>query len=242
MDALPLRARPVAEFHREVLQRLEQLGLPVAIHGRPNELEDATPFAEDWSHQAYDPEYAARFWRILVQADRVLQTFRARFIGKSSPVHLFWGSFDLAVTRFSGRAPRHPGGIPHLPDWVVREAYSHEVSSLGFWPGGGPHRFPLFYSYAYPEPDGYAAAAVEPAGAFYSGELREWVRPYSAVRDAASPDEALLAFAESTYGAAAALGRWDRPALERVTDPRSPSKTVVAPDPQAKTDPPSASE
>jgi hypothetical protein len=224
--ALPLGPRPVAEFHREFLDRLDTLGLSVKIHGSPNEVEDATPFATDWSHKAYDAESATRFWRILLQTDRVLQHFRARFVGKSSPVHFFWGSFDLAVTRFSGRtAPAHPGGVPHLPDWVAREAYSHEVSSLGFWPGGGPHRFPLFYSYAYPEPEGYASATVEPADAFYSTDLREWVLPYAAVREAASPDEALLAFAESTYDAAARLGRWDRVALERVTDPRSPDLT-----------------
>jgi hypothetical protein len=219
-DALPLRAQSVAEFYHELLRKLDELGLGVTIHGSPNELEDATPFAEDRSHNAYDPEYATRFWRVMVQADRVLQSFRARFIGKCSPVHFFWGSFDLAVTRFSGRpAPRHPGGIPNLPDWVVREAYSHEVSSCGFWPGGGPHPFPLFYSYAYPEPEGFASAAIEPEDAFYSSELREWVLPYDSVRAAASPDAALRAFLETTYVAAAELGDWDRSALERGEDP-----------------------
>src|SRR5690606_21470496 len=148
--------------------------------------------------------------RVLAQTDRVFQQFRARFIGKCSPVHFFWGSFDLAVTRFSGRhAPPHPGGIPNLPDWVAREAYSHEVSSCGFWTGGGPHPFPLFYSYAYPEPEGFASVAVEPSGAFYSNDLREWVLPYDVVREAASPDDALLAFLETTYEAAAELGGWD---------------------------------
>lgn len=218
---LPLRPQSVAEFYDVLLNRLDEMELAVAIHGSPNELEDAIPFAEDQSHNAYDPEYAARFWRVLVQADRVLHEFRARFIGKCSPVHFFWGSFDLAVTRFSGRpAPPHPGGIPNLPDWVVREAYSHEVSSCGFWPGGGAHPFPLFYSYAYPEPEGFAAAAVEPEEAFYSNALREWVLPYDAVRDAPSPDDALLAFLQTTYEAAAELGRWDRSALERDKDPR----------------------
>lgn len=218
---LPLRPQSVAEFYSELLRELGELGLGVSIHGRPNELEDATPFAEDHSRGSYDPEYATRFWRALVQADRVLQVFRARFIGKCSPVHFFWGSFDLAVTRFSGRtAPPHPGGIPNLPDWVVREAYSHEVSSCGFWPGGGAHPFPLFYSYAYPEPDGFASAAIEPEGAFYSKDLREWVLPYDVVREAASPDDALLAFLQTTYEAAAELGHWDRSALERYEDPR----------------------
>jgi hypothetical protein len=219
--ALPLRAQSVADFYHELLGTLDGLGLGVSIHGSPNEVEDATPFAEDRSHDAYDPDYATRLWRVLVQADRVFHRFRARFTGKCSPVHFFWGSFDLAVTRFSGRrAPRHPGGIPNLPDWVVREAYSHEVSSCGFWPGGGPHPFPLFYSYAYPEPEGFASAAVSPDGAFYSGELREWVLPYDVVRAAASPDEALMTFLESTYAAAAELGGWDRSALERGEDPR----------------------
>ncbi len=163
--SLPLRAQSVAAFYAEVLGGLEGLGLGVSIHGSPNELEDGTPFAEDHAHASYDPEAANRFWRVLAQSDRVFQRFRAGFVGKCSPVHFFWGSFDLAVTRFSGRtAPPHPGGIPNLPDWVVREAYSHKVSSCGFWPGGGPHPFPLFYSYAYPEPEGYKSATV-PEGA-----------------------------------------------------------------------------
>ncbi|CAN5652068.1 DUF5996 family protein [soil metagenome] len=220
-DSFPLQAMSVADFHHELLTRLEALGLPVSIHGSPNEVEDATPFAEDQSHRSYDREYAGRCWQVLVQSDRVFQAFRAQFIGKSSPVHFFWGSFDLAVTRFSGRtAPPHPGGIPNLPDWVAREAYSHEVSSCGFWPGGGPHPFPLFYSYAYPEPEGFPSASVGPDGAFYSTELREWVLPYEAVRTAASPDRVLLDFLNSTYQAAADLGRWDRSALERIEDPR----------------------
>jgi hypothetical protein len=219
-EAIPLRPQSVAAFHDEVLRALDGLGVPVTIHGSPNELEDATPFAEDRAHDSYDPEYATRCWEVLVQANRVLQEFRANFLGKCSPVHFFWGSFDLAVTRFSGRlAPPHPGGIPNLPDWIAREAYSHEVSSCGFWPGGGPHPYPLFYSYAYPEPEGFASAPVQPEAAFYSNELREWVLPYDAVRSAASQDEALLAFLRTTYEAAAELGRWDRKALERVQDP-----------------------
>jgi hypothetical protein len=219
--ALPLRPHSVAEFYHELLGTLDRLGLGVSIHGSPNEVEDATPFVEDHSHNAYDPEYATRCWRVLMHSDRVLQRFRAPFIGKCSPVHFFWGSFDLAVTRFSGSpAPVHPGGIPNLPDWVAREAYSHEVSSCGFWPGGGPHPFPLFYSYAYPEPEGFSSAAVEPDGSFYSNELREWVLPYEVVQAAPSPEDALLNFLETTYAAAADLGRWDRSALERGEDPR----------------------
>ena len=218
-ETIVLRPMSVAVFYHELFSRLESLGLAVAIHARPNELEDATPFAEDRSHDAYDAPYVMRFWRVLVQADRVFRRFRARFIGKCSPVHFFWGSFDLAVTRFSGRpAPAHPGGIPNLPDWIVREAYSHEVSSCGFWPGGGAHPFPLFYSYAYPEPHGFSTAAAAPAEAFYSQNLREWVLPYEAVRNAASPDEALLAFLQTTYDAAADSGRWNRSALERSDD------------------------
>jgi hypothetical protein len=220
--ALQLRPQSVAAFYHELLAALDGLGCAVSIHGRPNELEDATPFAEDHAHAAYDARYAGRLARILVQTERVLQKFRAGFIGKCSPVHFFWGSFDLAVTRFSGRpAPPHPGGITHLPDWVVREAYSHEVSSCGFWPGGGAHPFPLFYGYAYPEPQGFALAAVRPEGAFYSAEFREWVLPYDAVRGAASPDDALLAFLQTTYDAAADLAGWDRPSLERRGDPRT---------------------
>ena len=222
---LPLRPQSVAAFYDELLGTLSELGVDVSIHGRPNELEDATPFSEDRSHDSYDSEYATRFWRVLVQADRVFQEFRSRFVGKCSPVHFFWGSFDLAVTRFSGRpAPRHPGGTPNLPDWVVRDAYSHEVSSCGFWPGGGPHRFPLFYSYAYPEPKGFASADVEPEGAFYSSALREWILPYDVVRDAARPDDALLSFLNTTYAAAAELGSWDREALEWSGDPRSATR------------------
>ncbi len=166
-------------------------------------------------HRAYDADAVNRFWRALVQSDRVLKRFRSGFVGKCSPVHLFWGALDLAVTRFSGRpAPEHPGGIPNLPDRVTREAYSHEVSSCGFWPGGGAIPYPAYYAYAYPEPPGFASAKVAPAEAFYSPDLREFVLPYEAVRTAADPDAVLLAFARSTYQAAADLGRWDRAALE----------------------------
>jgi hypothetical protein len=213
---LPLQAQPVADFYRRLREDMRALGLEVAIDTRPNEVPDTIPLDTDTVHRSYDREYANRYWRILAQSSRVLDQFRARFIGKCSPVHFFWGAPDLAVTRFSGRpAPPHPGGIPNLPDRVVQEAYSHEVSSFGFWAGGGAVAYPAYYSYAYPEPAGFAAARVQPEAAFYSADLHEFVLPYDAVRTAASPDEALLAFAQSTYEAAADLGRWDRRALER---------------------------
>jgi hypothetical protein len=196
------------------------LGLPVRIHTTPNEVDPAIPFDEDRVHAAYDAEYAHRFWRVLLQADRVFRQFRAGFLGKCSPSHFFWGSFDLAVTRFSGRtAPAHPGGIPNLPDRVTREAYSHEVSSAGFWPGGAALPEPIFYSYAYPTPEGFAAAPVRPATARWNAELGEFVLPYDEVRRAASPDRALLEFLESTYEAAARLADWDRGALDSPGDP-----------------------
>jgi hypothetical protein len=214
--SLPLEPQPVSAFYRRLMDEMARLDLRVRIDRRPNEVADPIPFDQDDVHGAYDPEYAHRFWQVLTQADRVLKVFRARFIGKCSPVHLFWGAPDLAVTRFSGRtAPEHPGGIPNLPDRVTREAYSHEVSSSGFWPGGGPVPHAAFYSYAYPEPAGYPAAPVRPSAAFYSAELREFLLPYDAVREADSPDDALLDFLQSTYEAAATLGRWDRASLER---------------------------
>jgi hypothetical protein len=216
VGGLPLRPQSVAAFYARLMEEMRRLDLQVKIHRKPNEVPDAIPLDEDDVHAAYDPEYANRFWRVLVQADRVLKHFRARFIGKCSPVHFFWGAADLAVTRFSGRrAPEHPGGVPNLPDWVVREAYSHEVSSCGFWPGGGAVTYPAFYSYAYPEPDGFAAARVGPAGAFYSTALREFVLPYDTVRQSDTPDQTLLAFLQTTYDAAADLARWDRASLER---------------------------
>ena len=213
---LALRPMTVADFHAQTLEMLRRLGVPTQIHGAPNEVPDAVPFAEDREHDAYDPEYAGRFWRVLLQADRVFGRFRAGFTGKCSPVHLFWGSFDLAVTRFSGRpAPPHPGGFPNLPDAVTREAYSREVSSAGFWPGGGPTDYAAFYSYAYPVPDGYGSRPVAPAEAFFHPELGEFLLPYEAVRRAPDPDAALTAFLQSTYEAAADAGGWDRQALER---------------------------
>ncbi|WP_255377112.1 DUF5996 family protein [Sulfuriferula sp. AH1] len=179
------------------------------------------------THCAYDQEYAARFWRILVQTERVFKQFRARFIGKCSPVHFFWGAADLAVTRFSGRrAPLHPGGIPGLPDRVTREAYSHEVSSCGFWPGGGQIPYPAFYSYAYPEPPNFAKVAIQPAAAFYSTDFREFILPYEVVRQSASADDTLLAFLQTAYEAAAVPGNWDRAALERDNDQFMRSSTA----------------
>jgi hypothetical protein len=220
---LTMEPRTVADFYAELFERLGKLGLDLKIHTTPSELQGAIPFEQDREHASYDPEYANRFWRALCQIDRVFKEFRARFIGKCSPVHFFWGSFDIAVTRFSGReAPPHPGGVPNFPDWVAREAYSHEVSSAGFWPGGGGIDYPAFYSYAYPAPDGFANAPVGPSGAFFSEQLGEFVLPYEAVRQAPSPDEALLEFLQSTYEVAADLGGWERSAVERAESlPRS---------------------
>ena len=217
---LELRPRASADVYHEVMGTLQALGFQVQIHTLPNEVLDPIPFEQDHVHAAYDPEYAHRFWRILLHAHHVFTLFRARFIGKCSPVHFFWGSFDLAVTRFSGRpAPLHPGGVPHLPDAVTREAYSHEVSSCGFWPGGGTLTQPAFYSYAYPEPAGYRNAPIRPqSAAYYSDEFKEFLLPYDTVRTAARPDELLLDFLQSTYEAAADLGNWDRAALEQTDE------------------------
>jgi hypothetical protein len=227
---LSLQAQTVAGFYRDVMGALTTLGVPVRIHTMPSELPNPIPLDIDEVHQAYDAEYAHRYWRVLVQANRVFEEFRARFIGKCSPVHFFWGSADLAVTRFSGRtAPPHPGGVPHLPDWVAREAYSHEVSSAGFWAGGEQYPEAIFYSYAYPEPAGFATARVAPAGAHYSDELREFAMPYEAMRTAPSPDAALLEFLQSTYEAAASLGKWERTALERREDIRTRSALTFVP-------------
>lgn len=212
---LPLQPQPVAAFYRDLMRALEDVDLAVKIDILPNEIPNPIPFDRDETHRAYDPEYANRFWRGLVQIDRVFKKFRAGFCGKCSPVHFFWGSFDLAVTRFSGRAaPPHPGGIPHLPDAVTREAYSQEVSSLGFWPGNEQMPMPIFYSYAYPEPDGFKDAKVKPPAASYNAQVKEFVLPYDDVRRSTSPDEMLLQFAQSTYDAASSLGKWDRAALE----------------------------
>jgi hypothetical protein len=218
VGTVPLRARPVADFYAAVIDALRGLDLDVPIWSIPVEIEAPIPFEQDFTHAAYDPDATQRLWRILVQADRVLNVFRSRFLGKVSPVHFFWGAFDLAVTRFSGRpAPKH-GPTPNIADWVVQEAYSHEVSSLGFWPGGGPVPEPVFYAYAYPEPEGFKEAKVLPEAAFYNSDLGEFLLPYEAVRTAESPDDALLSFAQSTYEAAAGAGGWDRAALERAAN------------------------
>jgi hypothetical protein len=213
--ALPLEPQSVAAFYGRLMEEMGRLDLRVRISRKPNEVPDPIRFDRDHVHRAYDGEYAHRFWCVLVQTDRVLERFRGRFAGKCSPVHYFWGAPDLAVTRFSGRrAPEHPGGVPNLPDRVTREAYSHEVSSCGFWPGGGATPYPAFYSYAYPEPAGFPDVPVQPPGAFYSRELREFLLPYDRVRQSESPDETLLEFLQTTYEAAATLARWDRSALE----------------------------
>ncbi len=213
--SIPLEPQTTAQFYRKVMDALDTLGVPVTIHTTPCELPNPIPFDRDEVHRAYDREYANRYWRVLVRAQRVFATFRARFVGKNSPVHFFWGSADLAVTRFSGRrAPPHPGGVPHLPHWVAQEAYSHEVSSAGFWAGGEAYPHAVFYSYAYPDPPGFAQAPVSPAAAYYDTTLKEFVLPYEKMRTAADPDGALLDFLQSTYEAAATLGAWDRDALE----------------------------
>ena len=212
---IALVPRSVADFYQDVMGTLRAIGIEVRIWTMPQEVQDPIPFEQDDKHAAYHPEYAQRFWRILVQANRVMTAFRSRFIGKCSPVHFFWGSFDLAVTRFSGRrAPEHPGGIPNMADWVTREAYSHEVSSCGFWPGGGTVVEPVFYAYAYPVPEGFKDYPIQPKEAFYSPQMQEFILPYEAVRQADAPDEMLLAFLQSTYETAANLGKWDRGALE----------------------------
>ncbi|HKP72203.1 MAG TPA: DUF5996 family protein [Pyrinomonadaceae bacterium] len=207
---LALRPQSVADFYREVMQTLGELSVEVKIWTMPVEVENPVRFEEDHAHASYDPDYANRFWRVLVQADKVFQQFRSRFIGKVSPVHFFWGSFDLAVTRFSGkRAPERVGA-----DSITREAYSHEVISHGFWPGGGATEA-MFYSYTAPEPPGLSDAPVRPPQAFYSQEMKEFLLPYDDVRRADSPEETLSEFLQTTYEAGATLAGWDREALER---------------------------
>ena len=223
-ERVALRPRSVADFYVAVMEALQRIGITLTIERQPNELVDAVPFDQDQVHAAYDPVYAHRFWRILLRADRLFKEFRTGFLGKASPVHFFWGSFDLAVTRFSGRrAPVHPGGVPHLADAVVREAYSHEVSSAGFWPGGGVVDEAAYYSYAYPVPQGFGAAAVWPPAAYFHDQLGEFILPYEAARTSSDPDATVLGFLESTYRAAADLGKWDRASLDCVTGvPRRP--------------------
>ncbi|WP_212914794.1 DUF5996 family protein [Streptomyces sp. TS71-3] len=214
---IPLESKTVARFYRQTMHALDELGIETPIRARPNEVEPAIPFAEDDRHASYDPEAAQLFWRQLVDANRVMGHFRSRFVGKVSPVHFFWGAMDLACSRFSGRsAPRHPGGAPHCGEWVMVEGYSQELSSCGFWPGGGDEG--AFYAYAYPEPEGFAESPVTPSEAFYSRENGQFLLPYEAVRTASDPDGALMGFLQSTYEAAAERGHWDRSALE--DDPR----------------------
>jgi hypothetical protein len=213
---LPLVPRSVREFYAEYVAALRSLGIEAGIRPVPVELETAIPFPEDEEHASYDAAAVERWWQAMRQTDHILKRFRGRFLGKASPVHFFWGAFDLAATRFSGRpAPRHPGGVPNCPDYVMREAYSHECSSCGFWPGGRPLAEPAFYAYAYPEPPGYNVHRPHPEDAYYDTDLREFILPYEAVRRAASPEATLLEFFQSTYEAAAELGGWERAALER---------------------------
>lgn len=208
-----LEEKPVAELYRETMEALDGLGLDVVIGAQPNEVDPAIPFAHDHEHSSYDPEAAQLFWRQLLHADRVMGEFRSHFVGKVSPVHFFWGAMDLACTRFSGRdAPEHPGGAPNVGDWVMVEGYSRELSSCGFWPGGGEEG--AFYSYAYPEPEGYADQPVGPEGAYYSVENGQFLLPYEAVASSPDPDGALAEFLHTTYQAAADLGGWPRETLE----------------------------
>jgi Family of unknown function (DUF5996) len=216
VEVLPFAPMSVKDFYAEFMRRLEALGIDVHIWTMPSEIENAVPFDQDTVHAAYDPVYAQRFWRALASADRVMNAFRARFIGKCSPVHFFWGSFDLAVTRFSGRtAPPLTGTTPNVATRVMNEAYSHEVSSCGFWPGNGGYGRAAFYVYAYPQPERYGETKLTTAGAFYDNDLGQFILPYDVVRAARDPDALLLGFLQETYAAAADLAHWDRAALER---------------------------
>jgi Family of unknown function (DUF5996) len=216
IETIALGPRTVADFHEEVMGRLRGLGLETRIWTMPVEIPDAIPFEKDRVHASYDPDYVHRFWRILVQVDRLLTRFRSQFLGKVSPVHFFWGSFDMAVTRFSGRAaPRLVSKSPNLGAWVMEEAYSHEVSSCGFWPGNGGFGKAAFYSYAYPEPPDFASAPMSLDATYYDRSLGQFILPYDAIRQAKSPDDDLMHYLRSTYEAASTLGQWDRAALER---------------------------
>lgn len=210
-----LTPRSVADFYRAVMETLSDLDISVKINTTPNEVTDPIPFEQDETHKSYDADYANRVWRVLLQSERVFREFRSHFAGKVSPIHFFWGSFDLAVTRFSGRtAPEHPGGVPNLPDDVAKEAYSHEVSSAGFWPGAGLG-YPAFYSYAYPAPNGFGQAPVQPKSAFFHEGLGEFLLPLDAVRESEDPDRTLMEFLQSTYSAAATLANWEQDALKQ---------------------------
>src|SRR4051794_14456677 len=220
-ERFALARMPVTDFYAEVMRRLRALGIEVHLWTMPSEIPDAIPFDQDRQHAAYDADAAQKFWRQLVQADRLLHQFRSPFLGKCSPVHFFWGSFDMAVTRFSGRrAPPMERGAPNVGAWVMREAYSHEVSSCGFWPGNGGFGRAAFYSYAYPEPDGFSAATVRSDAAYYDDTLKQFILPYEAVRTAANPDQAVLDFLQTTYEACADRAAWDRQALERTQPPK----------------------
>ncbi|HEU4647807.1 MAG TPA: DUF5996 family protein [Gemmatimonadales bacterium] len=213
---MPLRPRTVADFYAEYMEHLRALQIDAHIRPVPVEVVTAVPFPHDREHAAYDPDAATRCWRILQQTDRILKRFRGRFLGKASPVHFFWGAFDLAMTRFSGRrAPLHGGGVPNCPDYVMHEAYSHQCSSCGFWPGSPAIPEPAFYAYTYPEPAGYRDRPIRPGAAYYHQGMGEFILPYEAVRAAPSPDDMLLEFAQSTYDAAADAAKWDRAALDR---------------------------
>jgi hypothetical protein len=217
--SIALVSRPVADFFREYLAVLDGLRVRPRFLKRPVEVRESIPFEQDVKHRTYDPEWANSLWRALVQIRNVLERFRGEFVGKASPVHFFWGGFDLAASRFSGRrAPIHPGGAPNCPNWVMEEAYSHEVSSAGFWAGDETFPEPMIYSYCYPEPQGFAAALVEPPEARWNTTLREFVLLYERLRLLENPGEKLLAFLRTTYAAAATLGKWDRGALERSSD------------------------
>lgn len=217
-SAFSLQPMPVADFYRRLMHALGELGIEAKIFTRPVEVVEAIRFEDDVQHAAYDADAVHRFWRALIEVDRVLKLFRARFTGKASPVHFFWGAFDIATTRFSGRrAPLHPGGAPNCADWVMQEAYSHELASAGFWPGAGLGEA-AFYAYAWPQPAGYSGRKVQPAAAYFSETLQEFILPYNAVRRAHDPDAALLAFLQSTYESAADLAHWDRASLERGGD------------------------
>ena len=219
---MALEPMSVATFYREFMARLQELGIDVRIWPRPVEVPDAIPFEVDVTHASYDPSHAHAVWRGIQEADRALKSFQTGFVGKASPVHFFWGGFDMAATRYSGRpAPRHPGGIPNCPDWVMAESYSSEEASMGWWPWDATHG-PAFYAYTYPEPAGYASASVRPAGAAYDPGLREFILPYDAVRDSGDPDAATQAFLQSSYEAGADLGGWDRSALEPAVLPDRP--------------------
>jgi hypothetical protein len=230
---MPLEPKPVARFYRELMDGLRTRGIEVTISTRPVEVADAIPFEEDGQHASYDPSHVQAFWHGLLQADRVLKAFQTGFVGKASPVHFFWGSFDLATTRYSGRpAPLHPGGAPNCPDWVMEEAYSREESSAGWWPqveAPGP----AFYAYAYPEPAGYRSALVRPSEAFFDERQGLFMLSYDAARASADPDAVVLDFLQTTYAAGADLGGWDRSALEPIRrpdqPPRRPWSTVGGP-------------